>query len=267
MNRLLYFGAGIHFQPVFDFLQVKEFIFVDSQPYTEFFRLGYTYDKSFFRDKFVSSLKFTASLYGFEVQEETILDDGFFWSTLNPIQKACYKLFPRLVPQYVNPTLIKFYNYTTLQTVKYYVSNPFPYSKSEQLVQDIRLTDGLIVSGYHPDKSVLDFWSDKNIKFIGYSSTWFGKSDPEDLDPIEASNIIHYLHTNNDESGTKHFNEYIFVKDKFQSFCEDNDIYGMQYEERIIAEAEFIKTKPISQILSSDSWNSFLQLVESNKKE
>ncbi len=149
MNRLLYFGTCIHFQPVFDFLQVKEFIFVDSQPYTEFFSLGYTYDKSFFRDKFVSSLKFTASLYGFEVQEESILDDGFFWSTLNPTQKACYKLFPRLIPQYVNPTLIKFYNDTTLQTVKYYVSNPFLYSKSEQLVQDISLSDGLIISGYH----------------------------------------------------------------------------------------------------------------------
>ena len=93
MNKLLYFGAGRHFQPTLDFLSVSEFIFVDSQPYSEFFEHGYTYDKVFYRKNFVQDIKHKASAYGFEIIEEKVMDPTFFWSTLNPTQKVCYFIF------------------------------------------------------------------------------------------------------------------------------------------------------------------------------
>lgn len=267
MNRLLYFGAGIHFQPVLDFLTVKEFVFVDSQPYTEFYRPGYIYDKAFYRTNFINELSLKAKLYGFQLVEEKVLDNTFFWSTLNPKQKACYILFPRLIPKYSNPTILKFTNPQTSQTIKYYVSNPFPYFKSIELIDDIKSSDGLIICGYHPDKSVLDYWSDRKIKFIGYDSTWFGKEESEDIDSVNSNNIIQYLHTIKIEDVDKFFSEYIFVSDVIYKYILTNQYDNEDWSEWIKKENDFIKTKPKSEIFKSDTFNGFLGLLITHKNK
>ncbi len=259
MNRLLYFGAGTHLQPVLDFISVKEFVFVDSQPYTEFYRSGYIYDKQFYRTNFVKELNSKAKLYGFELTEEKVLDPTFFWSTLSSVQKACYCLFPKLIPQYANPTMLKFINPQTSQTIKYYVSNPFPYSKSNELIEDIKYSDGLIISGYHPHKSVLNYWSDKKIKFIGYSNTWFGK---EELDDLES--IIQFLHNKTIEGIDELFNEYIFVKDVVHTYMLTNDYYE-DWSIRVQKENDFIKTKPKSEMYCTNTFNGFLGLTKTHK--
>ncbi len=271
MNRLLYFGAGSHFQPVRDFLSVKEFIYVDSQPYSEFFKLNYIWDKGFYRNNFVSRIRLQASLYGFELAEERVLDNEFFWSTLSPTQKVCYTLFPKLLLPYINPTLLKFTNKETSQTIKYYISNPFPYVKTNELIEDIGNSDGLIVCGHHPDKTFLNYIGNKKINFIGYNTTWFGKDEPEDLDPDEANNIIQHMHNLNDktieqnEGVNKYFDKYLYVKDIVYSNSSINNYFDLDYNEWIKKENEFILTKPISEITILNSFDEFLEIVNLNK--
>ena len=184
LNKILYIGAADHIQPVRDFSEAKEFIFIDSQPL--YFRPG-----SGYCERSMYMLFFTLSVYGFKKVEERILD------TLdNTSDKA-----------YINPTLLIFQNESTGQILKYYVSCPFPFefSNKDEVLKDIGECDGLVVSGFFPDAQLFDYF--KNMKsFIGYSKSCFYESD--------RNTLVDSLHTNERDN---YFESFCFVEELLES--------------------------------------------------
>ncbi len=264
--KLFYIGTGEHFQPVNDFPNVKEFIFVDSQPYTEFYSVQKNYFKGFYRKNFVENLISTAKLYGFDIVSETILDETFFWSNLELKQKICYSLFPRLIPKHVNPTLLKFVNKEKNQIVKYYVSTPCPQYPISELEYDIKSSDGIILSGFFPHKSILNLFPDKKISFIGYSATYFLK-DEEQLDPDVSNNLMQFLHSNHTFT-SKHFTNYLYVKDCIDEFRSKNfteESKQIDYTEIKEYENNFIKSKPVSIIFETNTFDNFIKIILDDK--
>jgi hypothetical protein len=183
LTKILYIGANDHIQPVRDFSEVKEFIFIDSQPVIK----DGTYD---FHDKFMYRLLFMLDIYGFKKVEERILDNS---SELE---------------EYFNPTLLIFQNESTGQILKYYVSCKFPFEfvNKDEIIRDIEECDGLLISGFCPHPQIFDYLKSMTI-FIGYSSTYFGESDRNTI-----LNVLHYME--NDEI-EKYFKYFYFVKNLF----------------------------------------------------
>ncbi len=264
LSKLFYIGTGEHFQPVNDFPNVKEFVFVDSQPYTEFYSVQRNYCKQLYRNNFVQDLVSTAKLYGFDMVSETILDETFFWSNLELKQKICYSLFPRLVPKYVNPTLLKFVNTQTNQLVKYYVSTPCPQHPISELELDIKSSDGIILSGFFPHKSILNLFPDKKISLIGYSGTYFLKE--EYLDPDDSNNLMQFLHSNHGLT-SRHFSNYLYVKDcinefRSKNFTEESKLTEYtEYTDKKEYENNFIKSKPVSIIFERNTFDDFIKII------
>lgn len=105
--------------------------------------------------------------------------------------------------KFINPHIFYFYNDKTNQKVKYYVSTNIMYNMYMELEKDIRETDALIVSGYHPNNKLFDYFDIPKI-FYGSTTTYFGSEEASD------STIITWLHENLSHT-IKYFSEYHLV--------------------------------------------------------
>jgi hypothetical protein len=244
-TKLFYIGAGIHFQPVYDFPQVKEFIFMDAQPYTE--HPTRYFDRDIYRNKFMKEMISKAEVYGFTRLKEEVIDIRFFWTQLNWKQKIYYSIFSP--PPYVNPTCLTFENKITNQIVKYYVSTPFPFQNEthlQKLLHDIQSCDGMILCGYFPKSKILNYLP-KSITWIGYSTTCF-----ELLEEYQdEDNIFVKMMNMKKEERNQFFHSYIYVKDKVNIFTNEfkNDFYELydqyydNYDEIERMENEYIMSQ------------------------
>ena len=64
-NKILYVGAGCHIQPVSHFKNIKEFVFIDTQPRNEFDSYTYHFSEFGYRTKFVVNLIEECRKYNF----------------------------------------------------------------------------------------------------------------------------------------------------------------------------------------------------------
>jgi hypothetical protein len=153
---MLYFGAGLHIEVVTHFSQIKEFVFIDVQPRSEFDPLpGY-------KEKFYDNLIQTCSIYGFTLFATIVLNK------LKTVTKLC---------PHINPTLLEFSNASTGQTLKYYISTNIEYDMCPILQRDIASADAMIFSGYFPSKKVLEFIDIHALTFYCYTWTGYFNSD------------------------------------------------------------------------------------------
>ena len=272
LNKLFYVGTGEHFQPVFDFPDTKEFIFIDSQPIYEGRRSKF--DRSFYRWNFINKIKSKAETYGFELKSEKVIDGRIFWSSLNWKQKIYFGLFPCRIPPYVNPTILKFENESRNQSIKYYISTPLPLQNSlnpsrqdlhnensfHELIYDIKTSDGMIISGHFTYSSIFNYFPKKPITFIGYSGTCYDISayDEEDEDKI----FVKLMRGMSDEERNKIFHSYLYVNDKLDNYI--NGLYELfdenkiEFEEIQLRENEFIlSNKPKSEIITFSTIQEF----------
>ena len=97
-SKILYIGAGLHTEVINHFENVKEFVFIDSQPRTEY---GYRYYyRPFYRDiydKLINKLK---------DNDFTLYDSIQLTNNFEEINK-----------KYLEATLLKYLNKTTNQIV------------------------------------------------------------------------------------------------------------------------------------------------------
>ena len=181
-NKLLYIGANTHLTPVRHFPNTKEFIFIDTQPRSEFDR-EHIFETCFYRHRFYKRLLRTLSQYGFILLSTTVLDKQYEKTLFddNYVKKHY---------EHCNPTLLYFSNPVTSQTLKYYISTNILYNMCPVLEQDIKQTDGLIISGYHPHQKVLDYLP-KSVRWYCYNSTCYS------YDEYNPDTIIGTLHRDN----------------------------------------------------------------------
>ena len=89
--------------------------------------------------------------YGFKLCSSYEIDKNYCNSLLN------YKKSSSEIYQYINPTLVIFKN-NTGQIVKYYISTNIEYNINKEIINDIKEEDVLIISGYHPNKLILNYF-------------------------------------------------------------------------------------------------------------
>lgn len=234
MNQLLYIGTWHHIRPVVHFSQVKRFIFVDTQPRSEFDSPDYFYE-GFYRSRFMEGLIQKCQKYGFVLKEEKVLDEEYYKNVLTIRQFEAYQQhqlvdpemrlnFDNGLPAYINPTLLTFVNQETNQEIKYYVSTNIEYNMNNELSKDIRESNGLIVSGYHPDGKLLESFDNLSKTFYGYSRTVFGNY-PDEVD--NYNNIINLIHINKIES-SKYFSQFFLVDWKSGKMDKCNDLNDIE---------------------------------------
>ncbi len=261
LNKLFYIGSGVHLQPVNDFPDTKEFVFIDSQPFTE----GYYFhfDMGFYRNKFIDNLLNKAKIYNFDLIDEKIINKQFFWNSLCFSQKLFYSFLPHLIPNYVNPTLLTFKNNNTNQIIKYYVSTPLPLQhhkdKLIELENDIKTSDGIILSGHFPNLSILDYFPNKPISFIGYSGTCFSTND---FDEYDFDNLFYHTFKLSDIERNLIFKSFIYVHDAYTSYfnnLEHNTNFSLDYQEYIHLTDQYIHSNLTkSEYFIFDSLQEFL---------
>jgi hypothetical protein len=193
VNKLLYIGTGLHINPITNFTNTKEFIFIDTLPKSEYSekKINYNYN-------FCNELITKLNNHNFKLTK-----------TFNNNNKI------------INSTLIKFYNNNTNQKVNYYISTNFADTNNNKLINDIETSDALLVSSLYPNKKLLNYFTFPKKLFCNYSIIYNFKRDHW-LDDEYDESIFSVLDT---ESTLKYFNElYLIKNNKIQYFNSINEL-------------------------------------------
>jgi hypothetical protein len=170
-KKLVYFGAGIHLDIINDFESTKEFILVDSRPKNAH---GFDYyRRELYQKYFMNLLEKQIDLFGLTIKSKKILTNNFTEINVENLES----------------TLIEISHNKLKKNLSYYISTSIPYDLYDNnLLQDaIRSCDGIIISGYYPDKRIIKYLKTP-INIIGYSDTYF---------PTQEE-YINSVYTNND---------------------------------------------------------------------
>jgi len=205
IDKILYVGAGLHISSVADFSYVKEFVFVDTQPRSEYDRTHF-YPENY-RQNFVKLLMIECRKYGMQFVKKVRLDGGYKKNVLSFSQKIRYLLSP---PKFINPYVLWFYNEITGQTLKYYVSTNIEYNMCSELKRDIEDSKALIVSRYSPKTKLLDYFGNVKI-FIGYSDSSMGLDLCDVLYDKNRNHILYMMNTSKELVRSQFFYKYFLV--------------------------------------------------------
>ena len=189
-NKILYVGANCHIEPVNHFKDTKDFVFIDSQPRSEFDSFHPKFYKSAYRHEFYSNLIESCQQYGFILETTYELDGNYYKKIMS--FKNYVKYFITKFPEYINPTLLVFRNNLTEQVIHYYISTNIKFNMKPILQLDIESCDGIIIAGYNPDIELLQYIK-RPINFFGYTGTSYIIKKP--IYTIDAQNIIYFLQT------------------------------------------------------------------------
>lgn len=213
MNKLLYIGTGLHIHCTSHFTNIKEFVFIDTLPRSQhdgnIYNGKYFYE-GFYNHKFVPDLIDECNKYGFELVSNKIFNYDYYnkikqIKSFSSEQKKIYnseEIFNKLFPK-INSELIIFENKKTNQIIKYYISTNILTDMNSLLKLDIYESDGLIISGYHPDKKILNYLKFP-IELYCYSKTSYYLDNIDEIDNL--NNVIYWLF-NNLNMVNKYFNK------------------------------------------------------------
>ena len=153
-NTAVYIGAGMDVIPILLFKHIKNFIYVDSQPLTEFgsTELRPEYERSDFPFRFYQIMNRLGFIRTFN--ENTNLQ------------------------QYAHPK--------TGTCVKYFMSERFPSHLSDELVKTIQDANILISCGHNPSEKILELMRPGRKVFIGDNQTYYDsdKDEPTVVDKL-----------------------------------------------------------------------------------
>lgn len=199
-NKLLYIGTGLHLEPLKHFNFTKEFVFIDILPRSELktcvnYDQYNSLDEDFYGKNFYYDLVELARKNNFVLEETKELDSEYFVDTISFFQSI--KLFSKINETFLHicPHLLIFFNLETQQKLKYYISTDILNNMCFDLANDILLSDGLIISGYHPDKYLLEYIK-YPINLYCYDNTCYKihENEEDNLD-----NLIYWMFNNLDK--------------------------------------------------------------------
>lgn len=177
MNKALYIGAGLDILPVLLFPFLKEFIFIDSQPFSDHGTHAYYVED----EKYISSYVLKKDRF------ENLFSRPTFLPSLEKVMNQ-----NNFKPVQLTLDYILYQNNLTNQTIKYYYSCSFPEYLDNNIIDEIKSCNTIIVCGHHPDKVVLEYLQSPTY-LIGDSRTVY-KIDSDD-DNFEKSLIKSILDT------------------------------------------------------------------------
>lgn len=152
--KAVYIGAGVDLIPFIVYDSIKTFIYVDSQPISEFGMVGWG-EKEMYRHSFLDSL-------------DKVMSQNKLWLVKSDINYMEY------VTDYDK------------RCIKYFVNTPFPQKMNIMLYDEILSSDTLIIGGYRPSSSIIDMMPFlKNI--ICDHHTFYGYTNDDD-------DVVNYLY-------------------------------------------------------------------------
>lgn len=205
LKKILYLGPWFHIEPTLhaEFKNVKEFIYVDLQPRGEHDKLPYK--ETSYKHNFITELTKKCYHFGYELLDDYHIDDEYVYALLKGKQQHNWEnTFP-----YINPHVFIFKNKYTHQTLKYYISTNFLYNMNPELRNDMCSADGLILSGYFPNKGLLQYFSAPKT-IIGFTETYFPHGS-ELADKEYTETIIPYLFDDTNSSSSSLANQYYLM--------------------------------------------------------
>lgn len=143
MNKAIYIGAGLDILPALLFPSLKEFIFIDSQPFSEFGTHTYHVEG----EKHISTHDVLK-----KDRFENLFSRPLFLPSLEKVMNQNNFKSVQSTPEY-----ILYQNNLTNQTIKYYYSCSFPEYLDDTILEDIKSCNTIIVCGHHPKKEVLEY--------------------------------------------------------------------------------------------------------------
>jgi hypothetical protein len=198
MTRVAYLGSWHHIQVTADLLKkgIKEFVCIDTQPRSEYDQTSFF--PEFYRLQFTKKLLETCKTFGFEHISSTVLDADYIRKIGIASEVIDTEIRKRMnfstVYKDACPTLLKFRNAKTDQTLHYYISTNILYNMCPTLEEDLRGCSGLIISGYFPHKTILTYLP-KDIEFYCYSNTVY-RSDEDTVGTVMNvlnKGIFHFI--------------------------------------------------------------------------
>jgi len=179
MNAI-YIGAGTDLRPVNYIKYIKNFIYLDSQPNSEFgIKQALEWNDGEHTGKFTDGFsrpKFIKNL------DSEMNNNNFNLINVNDNLRV-YSNKEQIINYYTN------------------ISIPELYKKINKNIENF---DTLIVAGHDPDSIILDA-TKNNIHFIGFEGTCYS---PDDNPPDNPNSIITRLHN---EEISNRFNKYTYI--------------------------------------------------------
>lgn len=205
LKKLLYMGPWFHIEPTLhaEFKNVNEFIYVDLQPRGENDKLPYR--ETDYKHNFINELTKKCYYFGYDLMDDYPIDDEYVYALLKGEQQHNWEnKFP-----YINPHVFIFKNKYTHQTLKYYISTNFLYNMNPELRNDICSADGLILSGYFPNKELLRYFTGPKT-IIGFTETYF-PHESELEDKVYTESIIPALFDDTNGNLSSRVNQYYLM--------------------------------------------------------
>ena len=202
-RKALYVGAYLDLEIINKLFFIKDFVFIDSQPYSEFGKETALYDYNYYywQNNFLSDLFpcFFRKINGY-----------YRPNFLSDLKRTAKNLSIALTKEECNKLI--FYNHFHNQNIIYLINTSIPedLSKISNIIQDY--TD-LIVKGFHPNAKILNYTFSKII-FWGHKGTVY-KYKEEDLEDNDKNNIIYGL-TNNKLN--HFFSNFYFIDDTIYKY-------------------------------------------------
>lgn len=168
-KKLLYIGTGLDLSCAIYYTYIKQFVFIDTQPRSEFD--SEIFYPGFYREKFYKNIIRIYSKYGFNLISEKIIDLSY---GSNKLGIECNAEYP-----YTNPMVLLFYNKDTMQYIRYYMSTNIRYNMCDALEKDIGESDCLYICGHHPD-NILFKYINRPITWLCSSTTSFSEDGAEE---------------------------------------------------------------------------------------
>ena len=144
MKKAIYVGCGTDILPILSYPEIKEWIYIDSLPNSEF---GPEYNKDFYQPYFVNDLINQFTMFGFTLKADN------------------------------KDNILVFINSKTNQNVKVCI-NTYLSDNIDNIKDVIKDWDTLFVIGHHPDSCIMQYRSTTYPStMVGFSKTYYGDQE------------------------------------------------------------------------------------------
>lgn len=209
MNTLLYIGANIDLTPVLFFKDIKNFIFIDCVPFSN-------YGNSVALKEEIMTTIYASINEIDHFKDINELGDKDFLFKLEKVMNQNNFI---LVDENKIDSYLLFRNEDRM--IKYYINRAFPQFLTFPIIQDIKDCNILYISGHDPDKSVFNFMR-KPFTIVGCSGTVYRiDSNDENFD----NSAINYLAQNHSDKNKYYYLELLNQKKK--KYLESKDDYKL----------------------------------------
>ena len=198
----LYIGAGLDLKLIKSIPQIKNFIYIDSQPNSEFGIEEYWQrDPSYIFNCFCPN-------YG------PLVNDYFKPQFVTDLKKTAYIENMTLVTEEVNKKLT--FNYKD-QTIQYFINLSIP-EHIDIIKNDIQNFNHLIISGFDPHSSILKY-TEKPITFWGNINTIYNTPIYNNCLSVNNNKDTILYRLNYESLFEKNFNKFYFIENNTRISC------------------------------------------------